>query len=49
MMRVGLSESAYRRRLQTTYKLLRLSALVVSVIGKGTHKVSGMCWEDERK
>jgi len=37
-MKVGLSESAYRSRLQTAPKLLWLNAEVVSVGGKGSIK-----------
>ncbi|MEJ2901692.1 hypothetical protein WAE58_04625 [Pedobacter panaciterrae] len=37
-MRDGPSKSAYRSRFQTAAKLLWLSALVVSVSGKGTIK-----------
>ena len=48
-MRVGPSEPAIRRRLQTTASCWTLRALVVSVAGKGGVNPVSEIWRDERK
>ena len=48
-MRVGPSKVWLQDSASNHHELLRSKAMVVSVVGKGTVKVSGVDQEDERK